>query len=75
MFREFGKRCSKLEFDYDNTNEELCKVGRTTPLHTQVSATLEEKEKGLEELEADVSAFSRSIMVMSFTIDIILQTN
>lgn len=52
--REFGKRCSKLEFDYDNTNEELCKV----------SATLEEKEKGLEELEADVSAFSRSIMLM-----------
>ena len=25
--REFGKKCSKLEFDYDNTNEELCKVG------------------------------------------------
>ena len=44
-------------------------------LHTQVSATLEEKEKGLEELEADVSAFSRSIMVMSFTIDKHLQTN
>ena len=71
MSREFGKKCSKLEFDYDNTNEELCKVGyrgiytvqNYRILHSQVSATLEEKEKGLEELEADVSAFSRSIMV------------
>ena len=26
-FRDYGKKCSKLEFDYDNTNEELCKVG------------------------------------------------
>merc|ERR1712055_209270 len=52
--RDYGKKCSKLEFDYDNTNEELCKV----------LATLEEKEKGLEELEADISAFTRRIMLM-----------
>jgi len=52
--RDYGKKCSKLEFDYDNTNEELCKV----------SANLEEKEKTLEELETDISAFTRRIMLL-----------
>merc|ERR1712123_386464 len=52
--RDFGKKCSKLEFDFDETNEQLVKV----------TATLEEKEKSLEELEADISAFTRRIMLM-----------
>lgn len=52
--RDYGKKCSKLEFDYDNTNEELCKV----------LANLEEKEKTLEELETDISAFTRRIMLL-----------
>merc|ERR1711872_550825 len=52
--RDYGKKCSKLEFDFDETNEQLVKV----------TATLEEKEKSLEELEADISAFTRRIMLM-----------
>merc|ERR1711892_517851 len=40
--------------DLDKTNEQLVKV----------TATLEEKEKSLEELEADISAFTRRIMLM-----------
>ena len=50
----YSKKCSKLEFDFDETNEQLVKV----------TATLEEKEKSLEELEADISAFTRRIMLM-----------
>ena len=52
--RDYGKKCSKLEFDFDETNEQLVKV----------SAALEEKEKSLEELEADISALARRIMLM-----------
>ena len=52
--RDYGKKCSKLEFDFDETNEQLVKV----------SAALEEKEKSLEELEADISALTRRIMLM-----------
>merc|ERR1712168_1036684 len=52
--RDYGKKCSKLEFDFDETNEKLVKV----------SAALEEKEKSLEELEADISALARRIMLM-----------
>ena len=52
--RDYGKKCSKLEFDFDETNEKLVKV----------SAALEEKEKSVEELEADISALARRIMLM-----------
>jgi chromosome segregation ATPase len=52
--RDYGKKCSKLEFDFDETNEKLGKV----------TAAFEEKEAGLEELEADISAFTRRIMLM-----------
>ena len=52
--RDYGKKCSKLEFDYDETNEQLVKI----------STALEEKEKSLEELEADISALARRIMLM-----------
>ena len=54
VFRDYGKKCSKLEFDFDETNEQLIKV----------SAALEEKEKSVEELEADISALARRIMLM-----------
>ena len=54
FFRDYGKKCSKLEFDFDETNEQLIKV----------SAALEEKEKSVEELEADISALARRIMLM-----------
>ena len=43
-----------MEFDFDETNEQLVKV----------SAALEEKEKSVEELEADISALARRIMLM-----------
>ena len=52
--RDYGKKCSNLEFDYDETNEQLVKI----------STALEEKEKSLEELEADISALARRIMLM-----------
>ena len=52
--RDYGKKCSKLEFDFDETNEQLVKV----------SAALEEKEKSLEELESDIQGLARRIMLM-----------
>eukprot|EP00092_Neocalanus_flemingeri_P001204 GFUD01001283.1.p1 GENE.GFUD01001283.1~~GFUD01001283.1.p1 ORF type:complete len:286 (+),score=116.88 GFUD01001283.1:42-899(+) len=51
--RDFGKKCTKLEIELDETNEKLIKV----------TATLEEKTKSHEEIEADISALTRRIML------------
>jgi chromosome segregation ATPase len=52
--RDYGKKCAKLEFEFDETNDKL----------TKVLAALEEKEKNLKEVESDVAALSRRIMLM-----------
>jgi len=52
--RDFGKKVHQLEIDFDETNDKL----------TKASESLEEKEKSLKEVEADVSALSRRIMLM-----------
>ena len=52
--RDFAKKCTKLEIEFDETNEKLIKV----------TAGLEEQTKCHEELEADVSALTRRIMLM-----------
>ena len=52
--RDYGKKVHSIEIEFDETNDKL----------TKATAALEEKEKTLKEVEADVSALSRRIMLM-----------
>merc|ERR1711885_38733 len=52
--RDFGKKVQSLEIDFDETNDKLQKA----------TESLEEKEKQFKEVESDVSALSRRIMLM-----------
>ena len=52
--RDYGKKVHGYEIDFDQTNDKL----------TKASETLEEKEKSHKEVEADVSALTRRIMLM-----------
>merc|ERR1719309_947769 len=51
--RDYGKKVQQLEIGFDETNEQLQKS----------STVLEEKEKSFKEVEADVAALSRRIML------------
>merc|ERR1712142_117681 len=50
----YGKKVQNLEIGFDETNDKL----------TKATESLEEKEKSFKEVEADVSALSRRIMLM-----------
>jgi len=52
--RDYGKKVHSFEIDFDETNDKLQKA----------TESLEEKEKSLKEVEADVSALTRRIMLM-----------
>merc|ERR1719244_998746 len=52
--RDYGKKVHGYEIDFDETNDKLAKA----------SESLEEKEKSHKEVEADVSALTRRIMLM-----------
>merc|ERR1711937_187899 len=52
--RDFGKKVHGLEIEFDETNDKLQKA----------TESLEEKEKQFKEVESDVSALSRRIMLM-----------
>merc|ERR1712061_134200 len=52
--RDYGKKVQGLEIDFDETNDKLQKV----------TLTLEEREKSFKEVEGDISALSRRIMLM-----------
>merc|ERR1711950_70580 len=52
--RDFGKKVQQLEIGFDETNDKLQKANES----------LEEKEKMFKEVEADVCALSRRIMLM-----------
>merc|ERR1712002_417157 len=52
--RDYGKKVQNLEIGFDETNDKL----------TKATESLEEKEKSFKEVEADVSALSRRIMLM-----------
>jgi len=52
--RDYGKKVHSLEIDFDETNDKL----------TKTLEVLEEKEKMLKEVDADVCASSRRIMLM-----------
>jgi len=52
--RDFGKKVHGFEIDFDETNDKLQKV----------NLALEEKEKSFKEVEGDISALSRRIMLM-----------
>merc|ERR1712112_176613 len=52
--RDYGKKVHGLEIDFDETNDKLQKV----------TLTLEEREKSFKEVESDISALSRRIMLM-----------
>jgi len=52
--RDYGKKVQNLEIAFDETNDKL----------TKATESLEEKEKSFKEVEADVSALSRRIMLM-----------
>jgi len=52
--RDYGKKVQNLEIGFDETNDKL----------TKAMASFEEKEKTFKEVEADVSALSRRIMLM-----------
>merc|ERR1711874_955882 len=54
MGRDFGKKVQQLEIGFDETNDKLQKA----------TESLEEKEKMFKEVEADVCALSRRIMLM-----------
>merc|ERR1711884_177130 len=51
--RDYGKKVQNLEIAFDETNDKL----------TKATESLEEKEKMFKEVEADVSALSRRIML------------
>merc|ERR1712129_85147 len=52
--RDFGKKVQQLEIGYDETNDKL----------TKATESLEEAEKQFKEVEGDVSALTRRIMLM-----------
>merc|ERR1712107_890678 len=52
--RDYGKKVHNLEIEFDETNDKL----------TKATESLEEKEKHLKEVEADVAALARRIMLM-----------
>merc|ERR1712037_583243 len=52
--RDYGKKVQQLEIGFDETNDKL----------TKVTESLEEAEKQLKEVESDVSALTRRIMLM-----------
>merc|ERR1711936_587183 len=52
--RDYGKKVHGLEIEFDETNDKL----------TKATESLEEKEKSFREVETDVSALSRRIMLM-----------
>merc|ERR1712154_195213 len=52
--RDYGKKVQNLEISFDETNDKL----------TKATESLEEKEKMYKEVEADVSALTRRIMLM-----------
>jgi len=52
--RDFGKKVHGYEIDFDETNDKLQKAAES----------LEEKEKMFKEVEADISALTRRIMLM-----------
>merc|ERR1711937_563685 len=52
--RDYGKKVQQLEIGFDETNDKLVKA----------TESLEEKEKHLKEVEADVAALTRRIMLM-----------
>merc|ERR1711973_495316 len=52
--RDYGKKVQNLEIGYDETNDKL----------TKATESLEEAEKQFKEVESDVSALTRRIMLM-----------
>merc|ERR1712226_774895 len=52
--RDFGKKVQQLEIGFDETNDKL----------TKVNESLEEADKQFKEVESDVSALTRRIMLM-----------
>merc|ERR1711931_368251 len=52
--RDYGKKVQNLEIGFDETNDKL----------TKAIESLEEKEKTYKEVEGDVAALSRRIMLM-----------
>jgi len=52
--RDYGKKVQQLEIGYDETNDKL----------TKANESLEEAEKMFKEVESDVSALTRRIMLM-----------
>merc|ERR1712180_267910 len=52
--RDYGKKVQNLEIGFDETNDKL----------TKATESLEEKEKSFKEVEGDVAALSRRIMLM-----------
>merc|ERR1712119_237969 len=52
--RDYGKKVQSLEIGYDETNDKL----------TKANEALEEAEKQFKEVESDVSALTRRIMLM-----------
>merc|ERR1712038_532652 len=54
MGRDLGKKVQNLEIGYDETNDKL----------TKASESLEEADKQYKEVEADVAALTRRIMLM-----------
>merc|ERR1711872_699395 len=52
--RDYGKKVQQLEIGFDETNDKF----------TKANESLEEKEKTFKEVESDVSALSRRIMLM-----------
>ena len=51
--RDFGKKVQQLEIGFDETNDKLIKA----------TESLEEKEKMFKEVESDVAALSRYVLV------------
>merc|ERR1711990_941426 len=52
--RDYGKKVQQLEINYDETNDKL----------TKASESLEEADKQFKEVESDVAALTRRIMLM-----------
>merc|ERR1711890_220531 len=52
--RDYGKKVHGLEIEFDETNDKL----------TKTMEALEEKEKTFKEVESDISALTRRIMLM-----------
>ena len=51
--RDYGKKCQNLEIAFDETNDKLQKA----------SESLEEKEKTFKEVEGDVAALTRRLIL------------